>query len=945
MLECLRTMVVNSMIRLNDRMDGPSVSLGSKLSDTKVSFAIFKRDIKRLLVNPVALVVTLGVCVIPSLYAWYNIVANWDPYGNTQGIKIAIANNDQGTQNDLVGELNAGDKVVDQLKENDQLGWTFVDSAADAKEGVESGEYYAAIVIPKNFSDNLVSMLDGNYRQPKLTYYVNEKKSAIAPKVTDTGANTIEEQINSEFVSTVGETVAGIAKDAGIDFKDKTAQVQDSLTSSVSEASGTLSEVRDSINDMNTAIDKTNGAIVSADVALAGLQGQAPSLTQAISQGNDLLGEARTTAGKSITLLSKALSEGSVALSKTSASANAAVGKMTGALTSTTARIDNSLESLQTTIDHNNALIDRLQKLADSVPTGSEEINALIASTIDTLRGQNESLQTVKDNLSAQSSAIANDASAVSSASDAINTAIQTGTTNISQAQTDLGQNALPKASSALDSFSVVSGDLTGIVSGLTPTIANARGMLSQLDATLKQAKTTLSQTDASLAKVQDKLATAANDIAALQTSESMSELADLVGVDVDDVADFMASPVELTSKSIYPVKSFGSGIAPFYTNLALWVGGYVLIAIYKLEVDREGIGSFTAHQGYFGRWLLLVILGAFQAIIVTVGDLVIGVQCINPVLFVLGGIAISFTYVNIIYALSTTFKHIGKAIGVILVIVQIPGSSGMYPIEMMPGFFQWLHPLLPFTYGINLLRETVGGMYSFNYLFNLCILSVFLAIALFIGLQLRPLLLNLNLLFDKQLSTTGLMICESNDLPRQRYSLRTAMRVMLDSASYRRELLEHAVAFEHRYPYFIKGGFAAVVGVQVLIFVLSTVLDVDNNGKVILLVIWIISVIVICGWLINIEYIRASLNTQMRISALSDEDLRREMREHTAAIPAARRMFGLNASERGSKSKDQVADQSIHHNMHHVPANGDDTFVMNEDGAPLGKHSKGGEA
>ena len=125
----------------------------------------------------------------------------------------------------------------------------------------------------------------------------------------------------------------------------------------------------------------------------------------------------------------------------------------------------------------------------------------------------------------------------------------------------------------------------------MTPTLANARGTLAQLSATLGQAKTTLSQTDSSLAKVQDKLATAANDIAALQTSESMGELADLMGVDVNDVADFMASPVELTSKSIYPVKSFGSGIAPFYTNLALWVGGYVLIAIYKLEVDREGIG------------------------------------------------------------------------------------------------------------------------------------------------------------------------------------------------------------------------------------------------------------------------------------------------------------------------------------------------------------------
>ena len=424
-----------------------------------------------------------------------------------------------------------------------------------------------------------------------------------------------------------------------------------------------------------------------------------------------------------------------------------------------------------------------------------------------------------------------------------------------------------------------------------------------------------------------------------------MGELADLMDVDVNDVADFMASPVELTSKSIYPVKSFGSGIAPFYTNLALWVGGYVLIAIYKLEVDREGIGGFTARQGYFGRWLLLVILGAFQAIIVTVGDLVIGVQCVNPLLFVLGGIAISFTYVNIIYALSTTFKHIGKAIGVILVIVQIPGSSGMYPIEMMPGFFQWLHPLLPFTYGITLLRETVGGMYSFNYLFNLCILGVFLAIALFIGLQLRPLLLNLNLLFDKQLSTTGLMICESNDLPRQRYSLRTAMRVMLDSDSYRRELLDHAVAFEHRYPYYIKGGFAAVVGVQVLLFVLSTVLDIDNNGKIILLVIWIISVIAICGWLINIEYIRASLNTQMRISALSDEDLRREMREHTAAIPAARRMFGLNASERGAKGGEQPTSRLPHIGAHRKSQGSDSTATNDGDTTALGKHSKGGEA
>ncbi|MFR2031403.1 MAG: YhgE/Pip domain-containing protein [Collinsella sp.] len=239
------------------------MSLASKLSNAKVSFAIFKRDIKRLLMNPVALVVTLGVCVIPSLYAWYNIVANWDPYGNTRALKspspttIRAPRTTWWASSTQAIRWSIGSRRTTSLAGPSSIG-------GRCQEGVESGEYYAAIVIPKNFSDNLVSMLDGNYHQPKLTYYVNEKKSAIAPKVTDTGASTIEEQINSEFVSTVGETVASIAKDAGVDLKDKATQTQDSLASSVSEASDTLGEVRDSIGDMNAAIDKTSGAIASA---------------------------------------------------------------------------------------------------------------------------------------------------------------------------------------------------------------------------------------------------------------------------------------------------------------------------------------------------------------------------------------------------------------------------------------------------------------------------------------------------------------------------------------------------------------------------------------------------------------------------------------------------------------------------------------------------------
>ncbi|MFR2950711.1 MAG: YhgE/Pip family protein [Collinsella intestinalis] len=157
-----------------------------------------------------------------------------------------------------------------------------------------------------------------------------------------------------------------------------------------------------------------------------------------------------------------------------------------------------------------------------------------------------------------------------------------------------------------------------------------------------------------------------------------------------------------------------------------------MLIAI-SLEVDDE-LGSLHGEPRLLRRWMLMVLLGFVQSIIVCAGDLVLGIQCEHPALFMLAGVFTSFVYVNIIYALAISFKHIGKAIGVILVIVQIPGSSGMYPIEMMPGFFQALHPLLPFTYGINAMRETIGGMYGMDYLMNLVALGVFLLIALFVG-------------------------------------------------------------------------------------------------------------------------------------------------------------------------------------------------------------------
>ena len=866
----------------------------------KKAVEIFKRDVRRLLRNPVALVITIGVCIIPSLYAWYNIVANWDPYGNTQGVRVAIANNDEGVTNDLVGALDAGGQTVEKLKQNDKLGWEFT-TTAEAKEGVESGEYYAAIVIPKDFSQDLISMLTGTFDKPQLIYYVNEKKNAIAPKVTDTGAQTIEEQINETFVSTVSETLVEQLQAAGVQINEQGGDAQSGLMHGVQQAVGALDGVREALGGTTGTIDTTKGAVASAKKTLAAMSDEVPALTDALRKGDALLTTSRASARDFGSALNVALSGGMAQLGAASAKANTAIGQAAGSITGAAGKVDGALADVQMVINDINQILSDIKDI-----TGVGDTSAIIGA----LEAQLGQLQTVKDALQTQSDDVKNTAAAVAGASSAMNDAAQQGIASVSGAQQDFATNVMPKLSSGMDSFSAVSGDLTGVVAGLQPTVQQAIGLLDQLDATLDQAKTAVSQTDTSLGKLKDTLNDTVTDVAALRSSGSLDKLSGLFDVDPQDMADFMSSPVKLTTKAVYPVDNYGSGVAPFYTNLALWVGGFVLIAIIKLEVDPEGLGEFSAREAYFGRWLLLVALGAVQALIVCAGDLMLGVQCVQPALFMLAGVFISFVYVNIIYALGITFKHIGKAIAVILVIVQIPGSSGMYPIEMMPAFFQGLHPLLPFTYGINAMRETIGGMYGMDYLYNLLVLGVFLAVALTIGVFLRPLVLNLNLLFDRELAATGVMICEKDDRPRERYSLRVAMRALLDVQTYRRDLVERAERFETRYPSLIKAGFVLVFGLPVLLFVLTATLDLSIDGKIVMLVLWIVAIIAADAYMIVVEYFRESFHMQLRVAELSDEGLRREISEHVSVSPLAARAAGMTmpAERRAQEASAEAA-------------------------------------
>lgn len=837
----------------------------------KKSFQIFKRDIGRLSKNIVALIVVIGVCIIPSLYAWFNIAANKDPYGNTANIKIAVANNDAGTENDMLGNLDVGGQIVDTLKENDSLGWVFV-SEDKAISGVKSGEYYAAIVIPDNFSESMVSFLSGKIEQPEFDYYLNEKKNAIAPKITDTGANTIQQQVNTEFVSAAAGTVADILNGSVSGIGTKLDDVQNDISTKISTVSDNLKEYEKALDSFNKTVDSSNKLIEKSKKSMAIVKSDANSGVNSIKNGTDSLTLVRNDIADFANDLGAGISKAQNSLAKVNTKSGINLGKISSKTESIHGQFQEMITSVESIIDKNSEMLTTLKEINKKYPSDS------LTNLINELDSQNSKYKTILQKLGTGSDSI-NDATTTSvKAVESISKIIEKNTKDIHSSKVTVENGIMTGLNTSLDTFSNIQGTLSGILKGVGPATDNVVTLMDQLENSLDSAKKALSSTGSSIKKVQERLDKANVDISVVKTSKIYEKLKDMTNLDSDKVASFMSSPVKLKTETFYSVENYGTAMTPFYTNLAIWVGGIVLIAIFKMEVDKsKKIKNFTPTQAYFGRWMLFILVGFVQALIICLGDIfILKIKCQHPVLFVVAGLVAAFVYVNLIYALSLTFKHIGKAVSVILVILQIPGSAGTYPIEMTPGFFQAIHPLLPFTYGINAMREAIAGTYGHYYVKNLVILLIYVPIALFIGLVLRRLLLNLNSLFDKKLEQTGLMICEEEGITRERVRLLTTVKILAGEKQFRDEINKKVGQFEICYPKLIKGGFFAIVIIPIVFLILMF----SITSKMVFLVLWIVSIILIALYLICVEFIHENLLNKQKMAEMTGDELIEQLKK-----------------------------------------------------------------
>lgn len=859
-------------------------------------WSIVARDVRRLLRVPAAWVIVFGLAVLPAFYAWVNIIGFWDPYGNTANVQVSVANLDAGTDKEPIAGTNLGDQIVASLQGNHELGWVFADEDS-AMEDVRSGRSYAAIVIPEDFSDRLAGLIAGDDERPALEYYVNEKASPIAPKVTDTAANTVDRQVNATFVSTVSEVVVQAVNQAGDQVSGDADAAHADVDRALADAQDAVAAVRSRIAEVT---DLDAGAVTQeARAALGDVDRLGTDAANALTGVSDLLSATQTSLGANVAAASTAFDTGNSLLSQANAQASGALASASGAIVTAGGQVGGTLAALQDVIDRNTGLLEDLRALSGTLPDSSADID----QTIDQLQRANESLSGTIETLTTLNDTITATASDTGDLADSLQTATQQALTASAQARSTLNAQAWPQLNTGLGGLAAASGTLGGQLTAQGTLDDQALLIVDQIEQALRQTQSALTDTDKALAGVETRLGTLRTDLGSLSSANMMDALFGGDGMlDERKIADFMLSPTVLDEKAVYPVNSYGSGMAPLFTNLAMWAGVFMLVALMKLETDDEGVEDLTATQAYLGRWLLLAVMAAAQGLVVTIGDLVIGVQTVSPVAFVATGVIASVTYSAVAYMLATTLLHVGKALIMVMIIVQIPGAGGMYPIEMMPEFFRALHPFFPFTYAIDALRETIGGFYGDVWWTSMVHLLVFAAIAFAVGIGVRPRLANVNRLFARQITQAGILNGEPVTLRGHEYPIGQILRVLGDRAEYREAIVQRAAAFEDLYPRLRRG--ATIAGFVVPI-ILAVTFSLTTDAKLAMLGAWTVWVLLIIAFLMGIELMRDHLRRQVELGNLDDEEIRVQLALRDLDRTRARRARRRRRARRADRTRD----------------------------------------
>lgn len=679
-------------------------------------WTVFKTDIRTLSKCFFACVVVVAIALLPSLYAWLNIYSNWDPYGNTGGISIAVASLDEGyTDADRTYE-NKGNDVVADLREATSINWVIVDTEEEAKGGVESGDYYAAVVIDKQFSRNMFRMLTDWTGKPAITYYENAKKNAVATKITDTAVETLKRSISENYLEVV---IGGIMEQSNLLAADLTADDPEAAVK------GVLYQAQDLLHAcgrMMDAFEAAGGSGVSESSA-AVLEAAVANINKNLPDGAQL----QQTAAEIQMRLNTALARVERALDRL----NSAIGNAP------------ELPSAQQQLRDAAA---QLEKAADTLDRWAEDIEMEAPAAAEQARA----ISTECTRLAAKLQALADKptASDLLADCDALVKSIRTMVDKI------------PVTSKALQKeLDTVAGQVADTMEGMAALAGDAKVMKTALAETADAVGDTMALLRPATEKLLTSLESTIDDLEGLTTDEYMDTLVDILGGDPAVYGQYFPEMVQTSVNAVYPIANYGSAMTPFYTVLAIWVGGVILSSLIKIHARTEGLIDPKPAELYFGRYLFFFVLSQIQAAVIVTGDLyILKVQCLHPGMLYLTGALTAFTFSLLIYSLALSFGDVGKAIVVVIMVMQIAGSSGTFPIELLPAIYQKIYRFFPFPYAIDAMRECICGMYGNYYWKQIGFLLLFAAAALLIGLLVRRPFMGLNHFMEEKLEETELL-------------------------------------------------------------------------------------------------------------------------------------------------------------------------------------------
>ena len=538
------------------------------------------------------------------------------------------------------------------------------------------------------------------------------------------------------------------------------------------------------------------------------------------------------------------------------------------------ASVQQNLTSIQSDISSAQSSLNNAKSHASAAKTEIEEIVGTVEAATNSLNGIST------DTLSAVSQSITTLSALLPKASElGYGEQVQSAIDSLTAAQSTLYGQSVPAITSSLTKLSETDASLSSSVTGATSSFDAAQTLLTDLSSTLGTAKDAISQTDELLAGLSDDIGQVKSDLVIISRASS-DDASTLSQVSTDDLAQFVSAPTQLVTEQLYELNAYGSAMAPLFMNLTFWIGAFMLLVVMRQEVDGKGIRRLKAWQRYLGRFLLFAIFAVLQAVICCIGVLALGVQAANAAALFAASAVCSLTYLSIIYALSVLFQHVGKGLCVILVFVQIPAATGLYPVEMTAQFYQAIYPLFPFTYGINIMREAICGFYGMNYAFYLFVLLAFLVGFMVLGLALRRPLASFTRMFTEQVEASGMFNGERVVLPHRRMQTFVPAHneanetdadegEVLTEEEYHEILLGRYRTFSRLYPRLVR--LTLLIGVAAPL-IISVCLTLTNSEKAALLTVWLIWVVIIIAALVVIETLRYWFERDMGLSSETAE-------------------------------------------------------------------------